>query len=319
MASAVQTPRDFLTSLIDSLAAIPAPAAATSRTVSASGAGGERAPGGNPLKHVPAACRPLLTTLYAVYPLTLLPALDLLDRGLATRIFVSPPHSDPSPPDSREDTGTTQQIAAGAERGAETSDIDLVPGHDAVKENQTAEEAQREVSTGSSSSLPNNTNNPNPSPSPNPSFYIVRSAQPARRHGGGSKTSATSPPGPRYVVRLAAWNCTCAAFAFAAFPREDRRQETSSYVIDRPGPRPASSRPRGGAAGAGAGGGVEEGKWQFGALSHDGREGSGMAGVPCCKHLLACVLAERWKDVLGGYVEERVVGREECAGLVADI
>lgn len=35
--------------------------------------------------------------------------------------------------------------------------------------------------------------------------------------------------------------------------------------------------------------------------------------VPLCKHLLACVLAERWA-VAGGMVEEREVGRGEMAG-----
>lgn len=57
--------------------------------------------------------------------------------------------------------------------------------------------------------------------------------------------------------------------------------------------------------------------WEFGGLSADGRDGAG--GVPCCKHLLACVLAERWDAVLGAYVEERLVTREESAGLVGDL
>ena len=38
--------------------------------------------------------------------------------------------------------------------------------------------------------------------------------------------------------------------------------------------------------------------------------------VPLCKHLLACLLAERW-EVVKGSVEERVVGREEMAGWAA--
>lgn len=40
--------------------------------------------------------------------------------------------------------------------------------------------------------------------------------------------------------------------------------------------------------------------------------------MPCCKHLMACVLAERWEGVLGGYVKQMRVGREEMAGLGAD-
>lgn len=63
-------------------------------------------------------------------------------------------------------------------------------------------------------------------------------------------------------------------------------------------------------------------------MSLDGlRQGEGGAGggggvggpVPCCKHLLACVLAERWDGALGRYVAERRVGREEMAGIEADV
>lgn len=62
---------------------------------------------------------------------------------------------------------------------------------------------------------------------------------------------------------------------------------------------------------------VADQPWEFGGLSKDGKDGAG--GVPCCKHLLACVLAEKWSEVLGGYIEERLVGREEGAGLVGDL
>lgn len=96
-----------------------------------------------------------------------------------------------------------------------------------------------------------------------------------------------------YIVRLGAWNCTCAAFAFSAFPGA-----ASSLVFE-------------------AGGEEEEdvdcgepGEWQFGGVSRDGIGG----GVPCCKHILACVLAERLEGWVGG-VKEREVGREEMAGL----
>lgn len=58
--------------------------------------------------------------------------------------------------------------------------------------------------------------------------------------------------------------------------------------------------------------------WQFGALSFDGCTDTG--GVPpCCKHLLACVLAERWECGLGRYVSRWEVGREEMAGVFADV
>lgn len=64
--------------------------------------------------------------------------------------------------------------------------------------------------------------------------------------------------------------------------------------------------------------GARRAPWQFGGLSFDGCTGTG--GVPpCCKHLLACVLAERWGCGLGRYVARWEVGREEMAGVFADV
>ncbi|KAI2775913.1 hypothetical protein F4815DRAFT_449833 [Daldinia loculata] len=236
MSSQVPTPRQFLTSLIESLNSIPTPPTPQPSTG-----------GGNPLKLIPPAHRPLLTTLYALYPLTLLPALDLLDRHLATRIIIAPPHSQGD---------TTTPSAAPEEKKGQP-------------------------------------------PTHHP-FYIVRSAQPQH-----PRRDTASAPGPRYVVRPSAWNCSCAAFAFAAFPRGEDRYDIGSTPSTAQQTRKDDDD--------------EALEWQFGALSLDGTEGSGIAGVPCCKHLLACVLAERWSAVLGGYVDERVVGREEAAGLVADV
>lgn len=111
------------------------------------------------------------------------------------------------------------------------------------------------------------------------------------------------------MVGTAAWNCSCAAFAFSAFPAEGGRG--TGFPIEE--------------SGASSGKGVDEQglKWEFGGLSFDGKEGHedgvGPSGrVSCCKHLLACVLAERW-SVMGEYVEERMVGREEGAGLIGAI
>ena len=56
----------------------------------------------------------------------------------------------------------------------------------------------------------------------------------------------------------------------------------------------------------------------FGGVSQNGLAGAG-EDVPCCKHLLACLLAERWQTVLGSYTEEREVSKEELAGVVAGL
>ena len=52
-------------------------------------------------------------------------------------------------------------------------------------------------------------------------------------------------------------------------------------------------------------------EWIFGGLS------LGDDMPPVCKHLLACVLAERCKGLFGGFVEERDVSVEEAAGWAA--
>jgi len=55
-------------------------------------------------------------------------------------------------------------------------------------------------------------------------------------------------------------------------------------------------------------------EWEFGGWSSDGVDDGG-ASVPCCKHLLACLLVDKWQGVLGGYVKERGPGIDEMAGI----
>lgn len=103
-----------------------------------------------------------------------------------------------------------------------------------------------------------------------------------------------------YEVRLQAWNCSCAAFAFAAF--SDEWDGALSFHHDV-------------AAEVGNGDEAESdteqraGAWKMGGMTLG-------QGAPVCKHLLACVLAERIQG-LAAFVEERLVSREEMAGLAA--
>lgn len=137
-------------------------------------------------------------------------------------------------------------------------------------------------------------------------FYLVRSSQDPRNRHRSSETTHSSATGKAYIVRTTAWNCSCAAFAFSAFPSS----------IAGSGDWKARRRGHGGAHGyVGRSDEAVEKSWEFGGCSFDGRDGG---NVPCCKHFLACVLAERW-SVLGGYVRQRKVGREEMAGLIADL
>ncbi|KAK8134475.1 hypothetical protein PG984_006487 [Apiospora sp. TS-2023a] len=278
MADTLPTPRALLTSLINTLSSIP-PAAAPSKPP-------HQATSPNPLKFLPPTqARPLLATLHTLYPSVLLPALDLLDRRLVTRII--PVHSD--------------AVAATTSAPAKQD----VPMENKAGEAMLGEDTETHQE-------------------PN-FFYLVRSAQqPSRRgrravealaEGGGGA-------GPTYVVQTRAWNCSCAAFAFSAFPAES---DAPVYHIS------SSSLSSGRATSSRRDAQHDEREnddaWEFGSMSRDGlvpaKEGEGGAvgtgGVPCCKHLLACVLAERWQDVMGGYVAERRAGKEEAAGLVAGI
>ncbi|KAK8025013.1 hypothetical protein PG990_002836 [Apiospora arundinis] len=282
MADILPAPRAILTSLINTLASIPPAAPPGAQGVLPS----------NPLRFLPPSqARPLLATLHTLFPKVLLPALDLLDRRLVTRII---------PVLHQHDITTTTTTTATAQdetpMKAET-EPGIIPEED--KETLAPEE-------------------------PN-FFYLVRSgtaqqssrrsrktAEPPNEGGGGS--------GPTYVVQTQPWNCSCAEFAFSAFPAES---VTPVYHIS-----PASSSRRSipsrhdvtkerrqkGADDADD----RDDAWEFGGMSRDGAA-VGTGGVPCCKHLLACVLAERWTDVLGSYVTERRVGKEEAAGLVAGI
>jgi len=116
-----------------------------------------------------------------------------------------------------------------------------------------------------------------------------------------------------YTVRLSAWNCSCAAFVFAAFPGSLSSVPTTELSE---ADLPHHGNGRWGVEKPGDGiEAEEEERWNFGGLSTDGHDGG---AVPCCKHLLACVLAERCGGWLGGFVKERTVGREEMAGLACE-
>jgi hypothetical protein len=111
-----------------------------------------------------------------------------------------------------------------------------------------------------------------------------------------------------YTVRLRSWNCSCAAFAYEAFPGRN-------YSSWKPWLELNEEDDQRGGDGKSE---VECQELEIGGLSFDGDvdgEKNGEEGrVPVCKHLLACLLAERWEGVLGVHVKEREIGREEMAG-----
>lgn len=303
--SALPTPRQLLTSILNAISQIPAPTAPTTKNERAQGSSAitrtgslqAHEPATNPLRLVDHKYRPLFTTLHVLFPSLLLPALDLLDRGLVTRLLSPEEHTTP----------------------AEVSGQDDDQPHEPRQEDEGDMEMR---------------DPPAPPTTPASMVYLVRSAQkPARRPYGGGELSTTSAPGSSssrtYIVHTAAWNCTCAAFAFAAFPplTGPSLLLTTAQAEPQDGAREAdlmSAMAMAEDVEGGTDGEEEEGRsaWQFGGASFDGTgaDVNGGGGVPpCCKHLLACVLAERWGRGLGSYVAQREVGREEMAGVFADI
>jgi len=233
------SPRIFLTTILSTLTENPA----STRHPSPPSAQDQPSQPGNPLQDVSPEAKGLISTLHVLFPTLVLPALDLLDRGLVTRIFV-------------QDASTRQST------------------DQAVEENQKRQEENTKPEIGGT--------------------YIVRSiTSTMRRRAAESKY---------YLVLLTSWSCSCPAFTLDAFP-----PRTAAPPLDTPRFAGQLSDRDG-----------RDSEWEFGGLSFDGLPPRG-GNVPCCKHLLACVLAERWGSVLGTYAPERVVTKEEMAGMVAEL
>jgi hypothetical protein len=130
----------------------------------------------------------------------------------------------------------------------------------------------------------------------NNTVYYVRSAQQRSSRFSTSYDSITS-----YEVRLSAWNCSCPAFAFAAFPS----MVPSSAVPSSPSFAGFKSQEET----LGETDNGEDIAWSFGGISLG-------STTPVCKHLLACVLVER-VGIFRTYVEEQDVSWQEAAGWAA--
>jgi hypothetical protein len=140
--------------------------------------------------------------------------------------------------------------------------------------------------------------------------YLVRSSQPPKSRFRDAGSAGGS--GVVYTVRPESWNCSCAAFAFSSFPGSSTSSKSKPWGLRAQDGEEVMSGLDFDYGEGGVRAVAGDGEWQFGGVSLDGMEGQG--GVPVCKHLLACLLGERWEGVLGKYVKERVVGREEMAG-----
>lgn len=386
------------------------------------GVGSIPGPGaGNVFKQVPVSHRHLIITLHVLFPGLVLPALDLLDRGLVGRIILQDrmtvkkekkkgtkliKEEDRQGPSVGGDITTVRQnITTGTEKDEDCSGDDTANQTDGNRKQKEAQKGKE-----------------NPAAA---SFYLVRSAQPTSHHhrrrrqqqdpryesGGEEDYPAENnsnnlfPGGQRaYIVRLDAWNCTCAAFAFASFSDRPEGEDTTTTTTTATTAKVSSEQAASSSSGTGNVAAVNRGKeeeninittissitdqgleseiqeenqelvnenevdkmdidllpllqtqeeseahtnttgghkkgydenenslpanrqeeWSFGGMSldtknHGGGEGADSPPPPLCKHLLACLLAERWNEALGRYVVERQVSKEEMAGIVAEI
>ena len=227
----------------------------------------------------------LLLTLHVIFPSFLLPALDFLDRGLVTKVSWSPPPS-LQPGSLERDAGEGEEGREGKE-GREKGEKGE-KGEVGRQEKEAGEERKGGPRKGEQEGHGKDR-----------AIYIVKSLPPASGHRRGRKSNVLRPGSESrsYVVRLKAWNCTCASFAYDAYPPA---QAVRSHLESA-----AEEATEMGFTTKGLGG-----------LNLDGVKGG---DLPCCKHLLAGLLAETWAGQEGFHVEERKVSRNEMMGIMANI
>ena len=281
---ALPTPRDLLTSLIATLS---------------SPSQDKDPPSPNPLRGAPPEKAALLSALHVLFPSLLLPALDLLDRGLVTRVLLR--SSTASKPTDTNLTDSKEAQGEGLGTGAEGVDGDgTLAGGEAEGIEAGGCEVGETKADGGEAGKP--TAEGGEEAEESTGLYVVRSLASTMKRRDES----------HHVVLLRAWTCSCPSFTIDSFPplstttyHHTTTTTTTAHDTTAPPAHPETTSRRE----AQRSGGKDD--WSFGGLGTD-------EAVPCCKHLLACVLAERWA-VLGGYVPMRRVGRGEMAGLVAGV
>ncbi|KAI8943758.1 hypothetical protein NX059_001734 [Plenodomus lindquistii] len=274
------TARQFVTRLLDSL-----PSSSTDDV-------GSTAPTTNPLQSVNEDVKKQLLALQVLFPNEFVPALDLLDRRLVTRLRICDDGNDNASMQSRQ--------AIPIPTPTPIQQDDTIHANTKPNENNTQPNPPTTTATTTTSETTPQTH-PHP-PSSQNSIYYVRSAQQRpSRFATTSFDNTTS-----YEVRLTAWNCSCPAFAFSAFPASHNPSSpphpcTTLTSLNTPSTETEDKRSAQ----------VQQNPWIFGGVSR----GDDMP--PVCKHLLACVFVERCVGLFGGFVVDKDVSVEEAAGWAA--
>ena len=323
----------------------------------------------NPLLNASPSTKSLILTLHALYPTDVLPALDLLDRRLILKLTLAD--------DSAQQSNKVKNAKKSKDAtGDNSSNIEHESKRDGNRDedsgdrSSTRPDANEALKSSSSSSSSNNNDDADEDANADANgksevekdgnrttvFYVSSTAQTTQRRraapaGSDLSGEATTPTAALatatattlYEVRTQAWNCTCPAFTFAAFPVSKPIATDHAPMSDRSGgmsnraqmaeekhgngrdanhgDRSTTEEEAERCKATGANPKVEEepsiekpyeSGWSFGGGSRRDGGTRAHAELPVCKHLLACVLAERC-GVFAGMVQERTVSRAELA------
>jgi hypothetical protein len=296
---ALPTSRTFITQLFDSLSTLPSdqPVATTNDNAKTNT---------NPLNNLSDATRKQLLSLQVVFPTEFVPALDLLDRRLVTRFHIR----------NEEQMAELKTVI---DAGDQQQDVQMMQDTTVESEAPPQQQQQQQQQENSHTrTTPTPTKEADPTDKDktnhlnNNTIYYVRSAQQQRSSRFATSYDTTT----YYQVRLRAWNCSCPAFAFSAFPattvttRHGNEEATvHTPVHNNPTTQQEVNNKKD------SNNNNADNKWIFGGISLVGKETT--QPPPVCKHLLACVFVERCKGLFGGFVEDREVGVEEAAGWAA--
>ncbi|EMD59880.1 hypothetical protein GGP41_008985 [Bipolaris sorokiniana] len=291
------TNRRFLTRLFNSLAPPPAPSspdAAASLTDD-----DKHHP--NPLDSVPPAVKKQLLSLQVLFPTEFVPALDVLDRCLVTRFRI---RNHPSSPSVHRQDGHHHEDAAMRLGGDDDDDDDeeMHMSDDAKNKDATRTFTTKHTSTPheEATSIPIHVTTTTSAYDniTKSTIYYVQSAQ--HHRSSRYSTSSSSDQTPTYQVRLTTWSCSCPAFTFAAFPATTESPSIPLANHDNDDDDNDENNDT-----------VQDHAWIFGGAT------LGDDMPPVCKHLLACLLAEKCNILFGRFVNERWITVDEAAGWAA--
>jgi len=220
--------------------------------------------------------RHIFLTLHVLYPNELLPALDLLDRGLIYHL------------NTRSSEETNNPISEPLERDIDQPSILPPQKQNRIYHVRSAQEP--------------------------PSWHTRKYAQHQHQshrtdvdehsHWTDNETEMRA-DGTYYETRPYAWNCSCPAFVFSAFKADTSSNERENITTPLPiFHEHSNQKPHQANSGTESTLQEEKRSWTAGGLTTGDN-------VPVCKHLLACVLVEHCASMFAHFVKQRDVSLEE--------